>query len=123
MISLAYLNWQTVIIQMKKQSCQIIIFFNVVSQFVLSITKLKHKLIVMFSLNENFIFMNTQRALSKQIVKFTKHAQIIRMKIIRIKRAKIHEKSIEFLIFFLIFETTHIKRKNALFVNKHVSFN
>ncbi len=103
---------------MKKQSRQIIILFNVVSQFVS--LKLKRKLIVMFS-SEDFTFTNSQRVSSKRIVKSTKRAQTIRIETVRIKRAKIHERSIELLI-FLIFETKHFESKNALFVNKHVFF-
>jgi hypothetical protein len=106
--------------QMKKQSRQIIILFNVVSQLVSSITKFKRKLIVMFS-SEDLTFTNSQRASNKRIVKLTKRIQIIRIETIKIKRTKIHDKSIEFLI-SLNFETTHIEQKIALFVNKHVSF-
>jgi hypothetical protein len=118
MISSTHLNWQTIMTQMKKQSRQIIILFNVVSQFVS--LKLKRKLIVMFS-SEDFTFTNSQRVSSKRIVKSTKRAQTIRIETVRIKRAKIHERSIELLI-FLIFETKHFESKNALFVNKHVFF-
>jgi hypothetical protein len=103
---------------MREQSRQIIILFNVVSQFA-SITKSKRKLIVMFS-SEDFIITNFQRISSKKVVKLTKRAQIIRIETIKIKKAKIHEKSIEFL-FFLNFETTRFEQKDALFVNKHVS--
>jgi hypothetical protein len=105
---------------MKEQSRQIIILFNVVSQLVSSITKFKRKLIVMFS-SEDFTFTNFQRASSKKVVKFTKRDQIIRIETIRVKKAKIHERSIEFLI-SLNFEMTHIEQKNASFVNKHVFF-
>ncbi len=104
---------------MKKQSRQIIILFIVVSQLASSITKFKRKLIVMFS-SEDFTFTNFQRVSNKRVVKSTKRVQIIRIETIRIKRAKIHEKSIEFLI-FLIFETKHFESRSALFVNKHVS--
>jgi hypothetical protein len=104
--------------QMKKQSRQIIILFNVVSQLA-SITKSKRKLIVMFS-NEDSIITNFQRISSKRVVKLTKRAQTIRIETIRVKRAKIHEESIELLI-SLNFETTRLEQKNALFVNKHVS--
>jgi hypothetical protein len=103
---------------MKKQNRQIIILFNVVSQLVS--LKLKRKLIVMFS-NEDLTFTDSQRVSSKRIVKLTKQTQIIRIETIRIKKAKIHEKSIEFLI-SLIFETKHFESKSALFVNKHVFF-
>jgi hypothetical protein len=119
MISSTQLNWQTIMTQMKKQSRQIIIFFNAISQLVSSITKLKRKMIVMFS-NEDFTFTNFQRVSSKIVVKFTKRTQIIRIETTRIKQAKIHEKSIESLI-SLNFETTRFEQKNALFVNKHVS--
>jgi hypothetical protein len=74
----------------------------------------------MFSFNDDLTFTNTQRALNKKVVKLTKRTQITRIETVRIKRAKIHEESIEFLI-FLNFETTHFEQKNALFVNKHVS--
>jgi hypothetical protein len=118
MISSTHLNWQTIMTQMKEQSRQIIILFNVVSQLVS--LKFKRKLIVMFS-NEDLTFINSQRVSSKKVVKLTKRAQISRIETIKIKRAKIHEKSIEFLI-FLMFETRHFESKNALFVNKHVFF-
>ncbi len=118
LISSTYLNWQTIMMQMKEQSRQIIIFFNVVSQLV-SITKSKRKLIVMFS-SKDFIITNFQKISSKKVVKLMKRAQIIRIKTIRVKKAKIHEKSIESLI-LLNFETTRFEQKNALFVNKHVS--
>ncbi len=75
----------------------------------------------MFSFNEKLTITNNQRTSSKKIVKSTKRAQIIRIETMSIKRAKIHEKSIEFLI-FLNFETTYFEKKNALFVNKHVLF-
>jgi hypothetical protein len=104
--------------QMKKQNRQIIILFNVISQLA-SITKFKRKLIVMF-LNEDFIITNFQRISNKKVVKFTKRAQITRIETFKVKKTKIHEKSIEFLI-FLNFETTRFEQKNALFVNKHVS--
>ncbi len=103
---------------MREQSRQIVILFIVVSQLVSSITKLKRKLIVMFS-SEDFTFTNSQRVSSKRIVKSTKRAQTIRIETVRIKRAKIHERSIELLI-LLIFETRHFESKSALFVNKHV---
>ncbi len=103
--------------QMKEQNRQIIIFFNVVSQLA-SITKSKRKLIVMFS-SEDFIITNSQRISSKRVVKFTKRAQTIRIETIKIKRAKIHERSIESLI-SLNFETTRLEQIDALFVNKHV---
>ncbi len=118
LISSTHLNWQTIMMQMKKQSRQIIILFNVVSQLA-SITKSKRKLIVMFS-NEDSIITNFQRISSKRVVKLTKRAQTIRIETIRVKRAKIHEESIELLI-SLNFETTRLEQKNALFVNKHVS--
>ncbi len=51
--SSVYSNWQTMMTQMRKQSRQIIILINVVSQFIL-IAKLKRKLIIMFSTSENF---------------------------------------------------------------------
>jgi hypothetical protein len=105
--------------QMKEQSRQIINFFNVVSQLVSF--KFKRKLIVIFSSNEDFTFTDIQRVSSKQIVKSTKRAQIIRIEIVRIKRTKIHERSIESLIFLNV-ETTLLEQENALFVNKHVSF-
>jgi hypothetical protein len=105
--------------QMREQSRQIVILFNVVAQLVSSITKLKRKLIVMFS-SENS-FTNSQRASSKRVVKLTKRAQIIRIEIIRVKKAKIHRESIESLI-SLNFETKHFERDSALFVNKHVFF-
>ncbi len=105
---------------MKKQNRQIIILFIVVSQLVSSITKLKRKLIVMFS-SEDLTFTNSQRVSSKRVVKSTKRAQTTRIETIRIKKAKIHERSIEFLI-FLIFETRLFESKSALFVNKHVFF-
>ncbi len=120
MTSSTHLNWQTIMTQMKEQSRQIIILFNVVSQLVSSITKFKRKLIVMFS-SEDFTFTNSQRVSSKKVVKLTKRIQITRIETIRVKKAKIHEKSIESLI-LLIFETTHLIQKNALFVNKHVFF-
>ncbi len=103
---------------MKEQSRQITTLFNVVSQLVFSITKFKRKLIVIFS-SDDFTFTNSQRVSSKRVVKFTKRAQTIRIEIVRVKRAKIHENSIEFLI-FLNFETTRLEQENALFVNKHV---
>ncbi len=105
--------------QMKKQSRQIINLFNVVSQLVSS--KFKRKLIVIFSSSEDLTFTNTQRVSSKRVVKSTKRAQIIRIEIVKVKRAKIHERSIELLIFLNV-ETTFLEQKNALFVNKHVSF-
>jgi hypothetical protein len=119
MISSAQLNWQIIMIQMKKQNRQITTLFNVVSQFAFSVTKFKRKLIVIF-LNDDLTFTNSQRVSSKRIVKFTKRVQIIRIEIVRIKKAKIHESSIELLI-SLNFETTRFEQKNALFVNKHVS--
>jgi hypothetical protein len=105
---------------MKEQSRQIITLINVITQLISFITKLKRKLIVVFLFSEEFTFTNIQRVSNKRIVKFTKRAQIIRIEIVRIKRAKIHESSIEFLI-SLNFETTRLEKKNALFVNKHVS--
>ncbi len=102
---------------MKKQSRQIIILFNVVSQLVS--LKFKRKLIIMFS-SEDFTFTNFQRVSSKKVVKSTKRAQITRIETVKVKKAKIHEEWIEFLI-FLIFETKHFESKSALFVNKHVS--
>jgi hypothetical protein len=105
---------------MKKQNRQIIILINVVTQLTSFIAKLKRKLIVMFSFNDDLTFTNIQRVSNKRVVKFTKRAQIIRIETIKVKRAKIHEKSIEFLI-SLNFETTHLEQKNALFTNKHVS--
>jgi hypothetical protein len=105
---------------MREQSRQIITLFIVVSQLVSSITKLKRKLIVMFS-SEDFTFTNFQRVSNKKIVKSTKRVQIIRIETIKIKKAKIHEESIESLI-SLIFETKHFESRNALFVNKHVFF-
>jgi hypothetical protein len=104
---------------MKEQNRQIIILFNAVSQLVSSITKLKRKMIVMFS-SEDFTFTNSQRVSSKRVVKSTKRVQTIRIETARVKRAKIHEESIEFLN-FLNFETTRFEQKDALFVNKHVS--
>jgi hypothetical protein len=101
---------------MREQSRQIVTLFNVVSQLVS--LKLKRKLIVMFS-SEDLTFTDSQRASSKRVVKFTKRAQTIRIETVRVKRAKIHEKSIESLI-SLIFETKHFESKSALFVNKHV---
>ncbi len=106
---------------MKEQNRQIIIFISVVTQLISFIAKFKDKLIVVFSFSEELTFTNTQRVSSKRIVKFTKRAQIIRIEIVRIKRTKIHENSIESLI-SLNFETTRFEKKNALFVNKHVSF-
>jgi hypothetical protein len=120
MISSTHLDWQTIMTQMREQSRQIIILFIVVFQLVSSITKLKRKLIVMFS-SEDLTFTNSQRVSSKRVVKSTKRAQIIRIETVRVKKAKIHERSIEFLI-FLIFETKHFESKSALFVNKHVFF-
>jgi hypothetical protein len=120
MISSAQLNWQTMMTQMKEQSRQIVILFNVVSQLASSITKFKRKLIVMFS-SEDSTFTNFQRVSSKRVVKFTKQAQIIRLETARIKKAKIHRESIE-LLFFLNFETKHFERDSASFVNKHVFF-
>ncbi len=105
--------------QMREQNRQIITLFNVISQLA-SITKFKRKLIVMFS-SEDSIITNSQRISSKKVVKFTKRAQITRIETIKVKRAKIHEKSIESLI-SLNFETTRLEQKDALFVNKHVSF-
>jgi hypothetical protein len=69
-----------------KNSRQIVIFINVVLQLV-SITKfkLKRKLIIMFSTSEDFI-IDTQRVSSKQIVRFTKRAQIIRIEFVKIKK-------------------------------------
>jgi hypothetical protein len=106
--------------QMREQSRQIITLINVVTQLVSFIAKFKRKLIVVFSFSEEFTFTNTQHVSSKRIVKLTKRAQTIRIEIVRVKKAKIHEDSIEFLI-FLIFETTRLKKRDALFVNKHVS--
>ncbi len=103
--------------QMREQSQQIVILFNVVSQLA-SITKFKRKLIIMFS-SEDFIITNSQRISNKKVVKFTKRAQIIRIETIKVKKAKIHRESIEFLI-FLNFETTRFEQIDALFVNKHV---
>jgi hypothetical protein len=120
MISSAQLNWQTIMTQMREQSRQITILFNAVSQLVSSIAKFKRKLIVIFSSSEDLIFTNIQRASNKRVVKFTKRAQTIRIETARVKRAKIHERSIESLI-SLNFETTHIEQSSALFVNKHVS--
>ncbi len=120
MISSTQLNQQTIITQMREQSRQITILFNAISQLVSSITKFKRKMIVMFS-NEDFTFTNSQRASSKRVVKSTKRAQITRIETARVKRTKIHEKSIELLI-SLNFETTRLEQKDALFVNKHVSF-
>jgi hypothetical protein len=74
----------------------------------------------MFS-NEDFMITNFQRISNKKIVKFTKRVQTIQIKTIKVKKTKIHEKSIEFLI-SLNFETTRFEQKNAIFVNKHVSF-
>jgi hypothetical protein len=105
---------------MKKQNRQIIIFINVVSQLALSITKFKRKLIAMFFFSEDFAIIDIQRVLNKRVIKSTKRAQIIRIETVKVKRAKIHEASIEFLI-SLNFETTHFDLKSALFVNKHVS--
>ncbi len=105
---------------MKEQSRQITTLSNVVSQLAFSVTKLKRKLIVIFS-SDDLIFTNSQRASSKRVVKLTKRAQTTRIEIVRIKRAKIHEDSIELLI-SLNFETTRFEQKDALFVNKHVSF-
>jgi hypothetical protein len=119
MTSSTHLKWQTMMIQMREQNRQITNFFNVVSQ--LASFKLKRKLIVIFSSSEDFTFTNIQRVSSKQIVKSTKNAQIIRIEIVKIKRTKIHEKSIEFLI-FLNDEKTFLEQESALFVNKHVSF-
>jgi hypothetical protein len=102
--------------QMREQSRQIITLFNVVSQLVS--LKLKRKLIVMFS-NEDLTFTDSQRVSSKKVVKLTKRAQITRIETVKVKRAKIHEESIEFLT-FLISETKHFESKDALFVNKHV---
>ncbi len=107
-------------IQMKEQSRQIITLISVVTQLVSFIAKFKRKLIVMFSFSEELTFTNIQRASSKRVVKLTKRAQTIRIEIVRVKKAKIHEDSIEFLI-LLIFETTRLEKKDALFVNKHVS--
>jgi hypothetical protein len=76
---------------MKEQSRQIIIFINVVTQLVSFIAKFKRKLIVVFSFSEEFTFTNTQRVSNKRVVKFTKRVQIIRIEIVRIKKAKIHE--------------------------------
>jgi hypothetical protein len=104
--------------QMREQNRQIVILINVISQLASSI-KLKRKLVVMFS-NDDLAIIDFQRASSKRVVKFTKRAQIIRIETVRVKRAKIHERSIESLI-FLILETTHFEQKSALFVNKHVS--
>ncbi len=118
MTSSAHLDWQAIMTQMIEQSRQIVTLFIVVSQLVSSITKSKRKLIVMFS-SEDFTFTNFQRVSSKRVVKSTKRAQTTRIETIKVKKAKIHEKSIEFLI-FLIFETRHFESKNALFVNKHV---
>jgi hypothetical protein len=108
--------------QMREQSRQIIILINVVSQLVSAITKFKRKLIVMFSTSEEFSFTDIQRVSSKRVVKLTNRAQTIRIEFVKIKRTKIHEKSIESLI-SLNLETTQFKQKNALFVNnnKHVS--
>jgi hypothetical protein len=103
---------------MKEQSRQITTFFNVVSQLVFSVTKLKRKLIVIFS-SDDLTFTNSQRVSNIKVVKFTKRIQIIRIEIVKIKKTKIHENSIESLI-FLNFETTRFEQKNALFVNKHV---
>ncbi len=104
---------------MREQSRQIIILINVVTQLVSFIAKLKRKLIVMFSSSDDVTFTNIQRVSNKKVVKFTKRIQIIRIETVKIKRAKIHEESIEFLI-FLNFETTRFEQKDALFVNKHV---
>jgi hypothetical protein len=120
MISSTQLNWQTIMTQMRKQSRQITTLFNAISQLVSSITRFKRKMIVMFS-SEDFTFTNSQRVSSKRVVKFTQRAQTIRIETARVKKAKIHEKSIEFLI-SLNFETTRLEQKDALFVNKHVSF-
>ncbi len=105
---------------MREQSRQIVTLINVVSQLVSSITKLKRKLTAIFFFSDDFAITDIQRASNKRIVKLTKRAQIIRIEIVKIKRAKIHEKSIELLI-FLNFETTRLEQKDALFVNKHVS--
>jgi hypothetical protein len=120
MISSTHSNWQTIMMQIREQSRQIITLINVVSQLVSFIAKFKRKLIVMFSFNEDFPFTNIQRVSSKRVVKFTKRAQIIRIEVVKIKKAKIHERSIEFLI-SLNFETTYLVQRDALFVNKHVS--
>jgi hypothetical protein len=97
--------------QMKEQSQQIIILFNVVSQ--LASLKFKRKLIVMFS-SEDFTFTNFQRVSSKKIVQSTKRAQTIRIKTIRVKKAKIHERSIEFLIFW--FSKRDISNRKARYL-------
>jgi hypothetical protein len=73
----------------------------------------------MFSFNEDLTFTNTQRVSNKWVVKFTKRAQTISIEIVKVKKAKIHEKSIELLI-SLNFETTHFEQKNALLLNNHV---
>jgi hypothetical protein len=65
--------------------------------------------------NKNLTIIDTQCVSNKRVFKFTERVQIIRTKIVKIKKMKIHEKSIEFLI-FLNFETTHFEQKNALFV-------
>ncbi len=103
--------------QMKEQSRQIITLINVVTQLVSSTAKLKRKLIVMFSFSEDLTITNTQHVSSKRVVKLTKRAQITRIETVRIKRAKIHESSIESL-FSLNFETTHdaeLRRKHEYF--------
>jgi phosphorylcholine metabolism protein LicD len=111
MIFSAHSNWQTMMKQMRKQNRQIITFINVVSQLVSSITKLKRKLTAMF-FSDDLAITDTQRASNKRVVKFTKRAQTIRIEIVRIKRAKIHEESIESLI-SLNFETTRFEQKDA----------
>ncbi len=103
--------------QMKEQSRQIITLINVVSQLAL-IAKLKRKLIVMISISEDFTFIDTQRVSSKRVIKSTKRAQITRIEFVKIKRAKIHERSTESLI-FLNLETTYFEQKSALFVNNN----
>jgi hypothetical protein len=74
----------------------------------------------MIFFSEDFTFTDIQRVSNKRVLKFTKRAQIIRIKIVKIKKAKIHEESIDFLI-SLNYETTLFEQENALFVNKHVS--
>jgi hypothetical protein len=93
--------------QMRKQNRQIIILIKIVSQSAF-IAKLKRKLIVMFSTSEDFTFIDIQRVLSKRVIKSTKRAQIIQIEFARIKRTKIHEKSIELSI-SPNFKTIHFK--------------
>jgi hypothetical protein len=105
---------------MREQSRQIVILINVVTQLASSTAKSKRKLIVMFSFSEELTITNTQRVSSKRVVKSTKRAQTTRIETVRVKRAKINERSIESLI-SLNFETTYPEQKDALYVNKHVS--